>query len=239
MIAFGKSWVGRVRSRNEDVYWIRPELNHCGVADGMGGFDSGHIAARMTADAVTMGIRELDSEELNRESLIEIIKQANRDVHMRGRELPDVRVMGATLVMFQVVGKDGFVCHAGDARCYRLREGELDQLTRDHSVVNEKIDQGELTEEEAKTTRINNQVTQGIGPSQVVVPTISEVNLSQNDLFMLCSDGLSGFVDNEVIKTTMNQHRANVPLMLDKLIDLAGEHGSTDNITVVLAEVNA
>lgn len=238
MLVFGKSWVGRVRSRNEDVYWLRPELNHCGVADGMGGFDSGHIAARMTADSITMAIREQEQEGLNLESLMQIVKQANRDVYMRSRELPDVRIMGATLVMLQFVDEEGFVCHAGDARCYRLREGSLDQLTRDHSVINEKIDRGEMTLEEAIANRISNQVTQGIGPSQVVSPTITEVDLSQRDLFLLCSDGLTGFVDNQIIETTMNQHRSNVPLLLDKLIDLASEHGSTDNITVVLAEVN-
>ena len=216
---------------------MRPELNHCGVADGMGGFDSGHIAARMTADAVTMGVRQEGHESLNKESLISIVKQANSEVHTRGRELPDVRVMGATLVMLQVVNTTGYVCHAGDARCYLLRDTELNQLTRDHSVINEKIDRGEMTEEEAKLRGINNQVTQGIGPSQVVSPSVTEVPLVANDLFMLCSDGLTGFVDNDAIQEVMNQNRGNVPLLLNKLIDVAGEHGSTDNITVVLAEV--
>ena len=237
MIVVGKSWVGRVRSRNEDVYWTRPELNLCGVADGMGGFDAGHIAARLTADSVTQAVRDQGHESMDSSSLEAIIKQANREVHARGRELPDVRVMGATLVMLQRVAGTGFVCHAGDARAYLLRDQELTQLTRDHNVINQKIDNGEMTEIEAQTARIANPVTQGIGPSQVVTPTISEVAVEAKDLFMLCSDGLSGFVDNEALAKLMSDNRSNVNLLLNKLIDAAGDHGSTDNITVVLAEM--
>ena len=238
MIVVGKSWVGRVRSRNEDVYWTRPELGLCGVADGMGGYDSGHIAARMTADAVTHGVREQGPATLNRDSLEAIIKQANREVHTRGRELADVRIMGATLVMLQLVDDIGYVCHAGDARAYLLRDQVLMQVTRDHSLINQKIDSGELSVEEAMTSLSSSVVTQGIGPSQVVKPTITELPLNGNDLFMLCSDGLTGFVENEALESLMNQHRRNINLLLNKLIDAADAHGSTDNISVVLAEVN-
>lgn len=238
MIVVGKSWVGRVRSRNEDVYWSRPDLNSCGVADGMGGLDSGHIAARMTADAVTDEIRERGSESLDAEALSEVIKAANRTVFQRARELPDVEVMGATLVMLQIVDNTSFVCHAGDARGYLLRNSKLCQLTRDHSLVNDLLDSGELTEAELETSTIRNQVTQGIGPSQVVQPTVSNLALQQQDLFMLCSDGLTGFVSNSALEEVMNEHRPNLNLLLDALIAMAGEYGSTDNITVVLAEIN-
>ena len=129
------------------------------------------------------------------------------------------------------------MCHAGDARAYLLRDQELTQLTRDHNVVNQKIDSGEMTELEAQTARMANPVTQGIGPSQVVSPTIAEVTVEAKDLFMLCSDGLSGFVDNEALAKLMSDNRSNVNLLLNKLIDAAGDHGSTDNITVVLAEM--
>ncbi len=238
MILIGKSWKGRVRSRNEDVYWTRPELQLCGVADGMGGLDAGHIAARMTADEVTQRIREQGPENMDRGKLVDIVKQANREIHARARELPDVRAMGATLVMLQLVAELGYICHAGDSRAYLLRDEEFTQMTRDHNLINEKIDQGEITEAEARTAPADSRVLQCIGPSQVVKPTVSEFAVKPKDLFMLCSDGLSSFVGNDALSEIMHENRSNINLLLDKLIDAAGEHGSTDNITVVLAEVN-
>ncbi|MCY4128601.1 MAG: protein phosphatase 2C domain-containing protein [Gammaproteobacteria bacterium] len=238
MILVGKTWKGRVRSRNEDVYWTRPELQLCGVADGMGGLDAGHIAARMTADEVTQRIRDLGPDNMDCESLETIVKEANREIHARARALPDVRAMGATLVMLKLVANLGFICHAGDSRAYLLRNDEFMQMTRDHNLINEKIDKGELNEEEANSPRVDNRVMQCIGPSQVVKPTITEFEVQPKDLFMLCSDGLSGFVSNDALSSIMYEHRSNINLLLDKLIDAAGDHGSTDNITVVLAEVN-
>ena len=204
----------------------------------MGGLDAGHIAARMTADEVTQRIRDLGPENMDCETLETVVKQANREIHARARALPDVRAMGATLVMLQLVADLGFICHAGDSRAYLLREDEFSQMTRDHNVINEKVDQGEITEEEAKISPVDNRVLQCIGPSQVVKPTITECEVQPKDLFMLCSDGLSGFVNNEALSSIMHEHRSNINLLLDKLIDAAGDHGSTDNITVVLAEIH-
>lgn len=204
----------------------------------MGGLDAGHIAARLTADEVTQRIREQGVENMNRITLEEIVKQANREVHARARGLPDVRAMGATLVMLQVVSDLGFICHAGDSRAYLIRDDEFTQMTRDHNITNERLDRGEITEEEAKNSPTDNRVLQCIGPSQVVKPTITELEVQSKDLFMLCSDGLSGFVNNDALSTIVHEHRGNINLLLDKLIDAAGEHGSTDNITVVLAELN-
>lgn len=204
----------------------------------MGGLDAGHIAARMTADEVTQRIRDLGPDNMDRETLETIVKEANREIHARARALPDVRAMGATLVMLKLVADLGFICHAGDSRAYRLRNDDFTQMTRDHNVVNEKIDQGEMTEEEARSSPVDNRVLQCIGPSQVVKPTVTECEVQPKDLFMLCSDGLSGFVGNDALSSIMHEHRSNINLLLDKLIDAAGDHGSTDNITVVLAEVN-
>ena len=236
MIVIGKSWKGRVRSRNEDVYWSRPELKLCGVADGMGGYDAGHIAARMTADAVTEGLIATGFENLDRQSIEAVVKKANVTVHARGRELADVRVMGATMVLLQLVEETAYVCHVGDSRAYRLRDGELTQLTRDHSVVNKQLESGEITEEEANKLGRDTRVTQAMGPSQVVSPTVAEFDVAASDLFMLCSDGLTGFVENQTLASVMNEFRTNINVLLTKLIDAASEHGSTDNITVVLAE---
>ena len=233
----GKSWKGRVRSRNEDVYWTRPELQMCGVADGMGGLDAGHIAARMTADEVTQRIRDLGISDVDQQSLEDIVKQANLAVHSRARDLPEVRAMGSTLVMLYSVEDAVYVCHAGDSRAYLLREDDFTQLTLDHNLVNEKFERGEISAEEAEAAPPDSRITQCIGPSQVIKPTINKVSVQPRDLFMLCSDGLSGFVDNNSISKIMHDFRANVNLLLEKLIDAAGDHGSTDNITVVLAEV--
>lgn len=204
----------------------------------MGGLDAGHIAARMTADEVTQRIRDLGPDNMDCDTLETIVKEANREIHARARALPDVRAMGATLVMLKLVSNSGFICHAGDSRAYLLRDDEFTQMTRDHNLINEKIDRGELSEEEANSSSVDNRVMQCIGPSQVVKPTITEFEAQPKDLFMLCSDGLSGFVGNDALSSIMHEHRSNINLLLDKLIDAAGDHGSTDNITVVLAEVN-
>ena len=238
MIVVGKSWVGRVRSRNEDVYWTRPEINLCGVADGMGGHDYGHVAARMTADAITDRMKETDLSTLDIDTLTRIIKDANIEIFNRARDLPDVNIMGSTLVMLQLVESSGFIAHAGDSRCYLLRDAELSQLTRDHNVVNDKIDAGELTPEEAAVSNIRNRVTQAIGPSMVVQPSIAVQEVKEGDLYILCSDGLSGFVEHEQLASLIKAHRNNLNLLLDKLINTASDSGSTDNITVVLAEIN-
>lgn len=238
MILVGKSWVGQVRSRNEDVYWARPDIQSCGVADGMGGYDCGHVAARMTADAITQSLRETDANAVDDQKLIQYIKQANVDVHNRARELPDVSIMGSTVVLLYLIDSKGYICHVGDSRCYVLRESKLSQLTRDHSVVNQMIDSGELKPEEAEHSNVRNQVTQAIGPSMVVQPSVVEYEVQTRDLFMLCSDGLSGFVSNEAIEALMIEHKDNANLLLDRLINAAADSGSTDNITVVLAEIN-
>ena len=220
------------------MYWTRPELRLCGVADGMGGLDAGHIAARMTADEITQAIRENGIEGIGAENFDQIIRQANRVIHARGSALPDVRAMGATLVMLHFADASAYVCHAGDSRAYLLREEEFTQLTQDHNVVNDKLESGEITQAEADAAPKDSRITRCMGPSQVVKPTISEFDVQPNDLFMLCSDGLCGFVDNETLGSIMNQYKSNVNLLLDKLIDAASDHGSTDNITVVLAEQN-
>lgn len=226
-----------MRSRNEDVYWTRPDLRVCGVSDGMGGLDAGHIAARMTADEITQAIRESDEPQQTPEHLDSIIRQANREIHARASALPDVRAMGATLVMVYFSDSMAYVCHAGDSRAYLLRDEKLLQLTRDHNLVNEKFENGEITQAEADAAPQDSRITRCIGPSQVLRPTINELPIQAKDLIMLCSDGLTGFVDNETLSETMNQYRANTNVLLDKLIDAASDHGSTDNITVVLAEI--
>lgn len=204
----------------------------------MGGLDAGHIAARMTADEITQAIREVGIDGIDAAGFDQIIRQANRVIHARSTALPDVRAMGATLVMMHFRDASAYVCHAGDSRAYLLRDEEFTQLTRDHNLVNDKLERGEITEEEADAAPKDSRITRCMGPSQVVKPTISEFDLRPNDLFMLCSDGLCGFVDNDTLYSIMKQYRSNINLLLDKLIDAAGEHGSTDNITVVLAVAN-
>src|SRR4051794_20472126 len=223
--------VGRVRGNNEDKLYTSPRL--LVVADGMGGHSGGEIAS-------DMAVRTLESEfiEATAEGLLEAAYEANRVVHDAAAEDPDLRGMGTTLVAIAPV-EDGDALawiNVGDSRLYLLRDGELTQVSEDHSLVEEAVRSGELSPEEARTHPQRNIVTRALGIGANVTIDGDRVDAVEGDRFLLCSDGLTDLIDDGKIAATMRQ-LADPGDAARELVRIANEAGGRDNITVVVVDV--
>jgi len=216
---------GRRRRRNEDSYVIDPPL--FAVADGMGGAQAGEVASKLAAGAVKE--RGADVESL--------IQEANRRVHQRSLEDPSTSGMGTTLTVAAV--EDGVVSigHVGDSRAYLVRDGSLDQLTEDHSLVGELVRSGKLSPEEAETHPQRSMITRALGTDPDVDVDIFAVEPRPGDLFLLCSDGLTTMVDDREILRLVGEKRGDLAGLVKALIKAANKGGGEDNITVIAFEI--
>ena len=235
LIAAGRSWIGNVRSRNEDVALIRPERNLLAVADGMGGRNGGHIAARVAIDEI---VDSVPVRVENESQLSDATERANKLVFRRAQENPDLSGMGATIVVMTIVDDAAVFCHVGDSRGYLFRDSKIEQLTKDHSVVQEQVDRGLITPDEARHALNRSVVTQAIGPSMVISPTTTQCKIQPEDIFLLCSDGLSDFVEEGVMQDILSTNGGNLRKAVASLIDEAADQGSTDNITAVVGKID-
>jgi protein phosphatase len=216
---------GRRRRRNEDSYVIDPPL--FAVADGMGGAQAGEVASKLAAGAVKE--RGADVESL--------VQEANRRVHQRSLEDPNTFGMGTTLTVAAV--EDGVVSigHVGDSRAYLVRDGELEQLTEDHSLVGELLRTGKLSAEEAESHPQRSMITRALGTDPNVDVDIFSVEPRVGDLFLLCSDGLTSMVDDREILRLIGEKRSDLKDLVKALIKAANKGGGEDNITVVAFEI--
>jgi serine/threonine protein phosphatase PrpC len=216
---------GRRRRRNEDSYVIEPPL--FAVADGMGGAQAGEIASKLAAAAVKE--RGADVESL--------VQEANRRVHQRSLEDPDTFGMGTTLTVAAV--EDGVVSigHVGDSRAYLVRDGNLEQLTEDHSLVGELMRSGKLSAEEAESHPQRSMITRALGTDPNVDVDIFAVDPRPGDLFLLCSDGLTSMVEDREILRLVGEKRGDLQGLVKALIKAANKGGGEDNITVVAFEI--
>jgi PPM family protein phosphatase len=221
----GASDPGRRRRRNEDSYVIDPPL--FAVADGMGGAQAGEVASKLAAGAVKE--RGADVEEL--------IQEANRRVHQRSIEDPNASGMGTTLTVASV--EDGLVSigHVGDSRAYLVRDGRLEQLTEDHSLVGELMRSGKLSAEEAETHPQRSVITRALGTDPDVDVDMFPIEAHSGDLFLICSDGLSTMVDDDKILELVEKHRNDLDALVKALIKAANRGGGEDNITVVAFDI--
>jgi protein phosphatase len=234
---------GLVRSLNEDAVAVHPEMRLVIVADGIGGASAGEVASRLAAHVISEHFRgyarapvdRAEATELAREAVLE----ANRIIWDSARRSPRYAGMGTTVVV-GVAGPDWMVfVHVGDSRLYLLRDDALHQLTRDHSLIQEVVDQGFFpTLEEAQRYGINeNILTRGLGSSSVVDVDVGDVDMRPGDLYLYCTDGLSGMVGDEGIRTALSFEGAKLDTMSDRLVQLACDGGGLDNITVALTRV--
>jgi PPM family protein phosphatase len=226
--------VGRVRSMNEDLAFEGPTL--FAVADGMGGHAGGEVAARTAIDSLRSGFEHSPSAE----GLVEAVHEANHAVWNQGHSDPALRGMGTTLIATALVGtEDGdrlVVANVGDSRGYRLHKGELSQLTVDHSVAEELVARGELSENEAAVHPQRHILTRALGVDPEVDVDVWQLVPEEGDRFLLCSDGLSNEVAPEEIArvfTEMHDPRQAA----EKLVSLANERGGNDNITAVVLDI--
>jgi PPM family protein phosphatase len=223
---------GRRRRHNEDAFVCEPPL--FAIADGMGGAQAGELASRLAA--ATVGRAET-TERSGRERVVALIEAANRSVYERASGDQSVSGMGTTMTVALVEEDQVWVGHVGDSRAYLLRDGVLEQITEDHSLVAELVRSGRLTPDEAGQHPHRSVITRALGTDADVAVDAIAVPTQPGDVFMLCSDGLSSMVDDAAILQQLERHRDDLDAATRSLIDSANDAGGEDNITVVLFEV--
>lgn len=240
--------VGLVREHNEDAVASELEIGLVILADGMGGYQAGEIASEIALLSLTADLAELQNRKrlfkkknkLLPESnmLIEAVDNANAAIYKIAQEQPQCEGMGTTLVTGIFTNNKLIVGHIGDSRMYCLRDKKLSCLTEDHSVVQEQINAGEITEEQAKVSGQRNLVTRALGTNDFVEVEIIERDVIINDVYMLCTDGLTDLIDDEAIESILIEAGSNINLAAKNLVNLTNELGGTDNVSVVIALVN-
>jgi serine/threonine protein phosphatase PrpC len=223
---------GKKRRRNEDEYVVAPPL--FAIADGMGGAQAGELASSLAAGAVRDDERVSGSGERR---VAELIQEANRRVYQRSSQDASASGMGTTMTVALV--EDGAVVfgHVGDSRAYLIRDGRLEQLTEDHSLVAELVRSGKLSPEEAGTHPQRSVITRALGTDPDVDVDTFSIPTHAGDLFMLCSDGLTSMVEDGAILEAAEKNRDDLQSAVKALIRAANKGGGEDNITVVLFEI--
>jgi protein phosphatase len=223
---------GRRRRRNEDAYVVEPPL--FAVADGMGGAQAGEVASRLAAAAV----KESGAEAGGEQRIVSLIQEANRRVYDRSNRDPSASGMGTTMTVALV--EDGQVSfgHVGDSRAYLIRDGAMEQLTEDHSLVAELMRSGKLSPEEAETHPQRSVITRALGTDPDVDVDTFTIAAQTGDVFLLCSDGLTTMVSNQSILDLVERHRGDMDKALRALVSAANKGGGEDNITVVAFEIS-
>ncbi len=240
----GLTDVGRVRETNEDAIFIHEELKFALLADGMGGYNAGEVASEMAVS----GIREKLEQGLRRrrfsffgkqgdhvrQLLTEAIAEANQRIYQHARSDPYYYGMGTTLAAIVFHGKRVTIAHVGDSRIYRFRNSELVQLTRDHTWVQSQVDVGWMSEQEAAMSEYKNLLTRALGVSEQVSADIDEFETLPEDIYLLCSDGLTDGVPTEEIAELLRQAGLGPDECAKKLVQRANEAGGYDNVSVLV-----
>lgn len=243
----GLSDVGMQRSHNEDSIASDAQLGLAVLADGMGGYKAGEVASaiavNMVMDSVRTGIQDIGRAEIDEatglyhETLVlrEAIANANRAIHQTARSQPQCKGMGTTIVCVLFYDDRMTIGHVGDSRMYRMRGDDFEQITVDHSLLQELVDKGFYTPEQARESLNKNLVTRAIGIEAEVTPDIQEEAVESGDTFLLCSDGLSDLVTDGEMHLTLKEYGDNLDKAASVLIAKANENGGKDNISVILA----
>jgi PPM family protein phosphatase len=224
---FHASDLGRQRQGNEDNYFVRAPLFV--VADGMGGAQAGEVASEMAVESFDRGLPDASPAD----GLVRVIEDANRRIHERSRAEAQRAGMGTTVTAAYVGENDVTIAHVGDSRAYVLRNGELERLTRDHSLVGELVARGKLTEEQAETHPQRSVITRALGPEPDVQVDVQVYQARAGDVFMVCSDGLTSMVP-EVRVRELLEGADSLEQAGRELIAAANDAGGRDNITVIL-----
>ncbi len=230
--------VGVIRSGNEDTYLMAADRGLFVVADGMGGHAAGEVASEMAARLIAerfAPVKGMSDDELMGQ-MVGAIRASNAAIYERTLQEPDKRGMGTTATALALLPQRYLIGHVGDSRAYILRGGVLTQLTKDHSYVQEQVDAGRLTPEEARVHPYANVITRCVGSNGDVVPDLYIGNLDPDDLLLLASDGLTGMIEDDEMRAILLEE---LPLeaTVDRLIAEANRRGGLDNITVILVKI--
>ena len=225
---------GRKRRHNEDSFVVQPPL--FAVADGMGGAQAGEVASKLAAAA----LEETDPGSLSGpDKLVSLIREANRRVYERASSDPSTSGMGTTMTVALVEGGCVTIGHVGDSRAYLVRDGNLEQLTEDHSLVNELLKSGKLSREEAEVHPQRSVITRAVGTDPDVDVDAFVVDANEGDIFLLCSDGLTDMVADDDIRDTVERFSDDLDRATKSLVSAANRGGGEDNITVVAFKIAA
>jgi protein phosphatase len=238
-----------VRSHNEDSIGTDPEVGLAVLADGMGGYNAGEVASGISVAVVSSEIKralgtrpvygidpatgETEAERITRQYSL----KANTSIFEAARSQPQYAGMGTTLVVALFFDNRICVAHVGDSRLYRLRGESFEQITRDHSLLQEQIDSGMITKEAAKLSQNKNLVTRALGIDAEVDAEVHVYETRPGDVYLLCSDGLSDMVEDEDIHLTLTSLKENLQLTADQLVQQANDNGGRDNVSVILIRV--
>jgi len=240
---------GKVRDHNEDAIGSDADMGLMVLADGMGGYNAGEVASGIAVQTIT----ELAAEGATREErnvrdpetglmrqtivLRDAISRANKIIFQTAQSQTHCEGMGTTLVAALFYDNTVSIAHVGDSRAYRLRGDDFEQLTLDHSLLQELVDRGFYSEEEAQRSTNRNYVTRALGVEPVVEVEVQEFDVLPNDIYLLCSDGLPDMVEDEDIHLTIRTFNASLDVVGQQLVNLANEHGGRDNVSVMLTQV--
>jgi PPM family protein phosphatase len=253
-LAASASHRGKVRTINEDSFGISADKCLFVVCDGMGGAAAGEVASRIAVDtmlkscatvAETLAKKDTAADVVPGQSesgvpalLRDAVDDANHLVYSQAAHDSRLHGMGTTLVALLAREKSVWVAHVGDSRCYRYRDGVLEQLTRDHSLVDEQVKLGQLTREEADRSPLRNVITRAVGSQRSVSAEISQVEAAPGDLFLLCSDGLTRELPDARIEGLLKK-ATDLDVLCRKFIEAANDAGGRDNITCIVVRVAA
>ena len=230
--------MGLVRPNNEDTYLVNADACYCLVADGMGGAAAGETASQIfaqTAEAV-FGHTESANEKDAVERVQNTFRIANDRILEHVANHPEHEGMGCTAELLALTRSGYVIGHMGDSRTYRMRQGVLKQLTKDHSLVQDQLDQGLITQEQARSHSMRNVILRAVGVRPAPALDTLRGPIFAGDLFLLCSDGLTDLVDDTEITRVLNEN-GRVEQKLEALVEMAKDAGGKDNITVVLADI--
>jgi protein phosphatase len=240
---------GMVRSHNEDSIAADGANGLVVLADGMGGYNAGEVASGMATTVITTEMRQLLAKvkpyeidpETNKILAARLVREqvlkANASIYHAAQSQPQYAGMGTTLVVCLFYDNRALVAHLGDSRLYRMRDNVLKQVTRDHSLLQEQIDSGLITPEQAKHAQHKNLVTKALGIDPTVEPEIREYEVKPGDIYLLCSDGLCDMVEDGDISMTLEALGANLKLAAQQLVQMANDNGGKDNVSVILVRV--
>ena len=241
--------VGKVRDHNEDAIGSNADIGLLVLADGMGGYNAGEVASGIAVQTITeLAAEGAEREERNdidpssgfmRQTIVlrDAIARANKIIFQTAQSQTHCEGMGTTLVAAMFYDNRVSIAHVGDSRAYRMRGGKFEQLTMDHSLLQELVDRGFYSEEEAQRSTNRNYVTRALGVEPSVDVEVQEFEVLPGDIYLLCSDGLPDMVEDEDIHLTIRTFNASLDVVGQQLVQLTNDHGGRDNVSIMLAQV--
>ena len=241
--------VGKVREHNEDDIGAQPDIGLWVLADGMGGYNAGEVASGIAVktiiDLVTEACKREKRDAIEPETgymrqtivLRDAIARANKIIHQTAQSQPQCEGMGTTLVACLFFDNKISIAHVGDSRLYRLRDNRFEQITMDHSLLQELVDRGFYSQEEAQRSTNRNYVTRALGVDLNVEVEVQEVEVRKGDYFLMCSDGLPDMVEDEDIHLTINTFSTDLNTIGEQLIKLTNDNGGRDNVSIILVRI--